>query len=182
MRTVYLIRHGSIDAMRERLIGRTDAALNKHGRHEATLTAAACQRLGIGLVGSSPRRRARETAEIIAAALDCGIEVCDDFDEIDYGAWSGKSFAELAADPAWRRFNEDRDAAAIPGGESLDAVSARITSGLDAICARTCPGDIAVVTHAEIIRGALLLAHSRSWSSWSLYQPEPASITAMRWR
>ena len=181
MRTVYLIRHGSIDAMRERLVGRADVALNKQGRHESTLAATACQRLGVGLVGSSPRRGAQETAGIIAAAVDCSVEVFDHFDEIDYGAWSGKLFAELAADPAWCRFNEERDAGEIPGGETLDAVSARIKSGLDAICGHAYAGDIAIVTHAEIIRGALLLAQSRSWSSWSLYQPEPASITALRW-
>ena len=38
-----------------------------------------------------------------------------------------------------------------------------------------------VVTHAEIIRGAVLLAEGHSWSSWALHQPEPASITPLAW-
>jgi broad specificity phosphatase PhoE len=36
-------------------------------------------------VASSPRRRACETAEIIAESVGCGIEVIDAFDEVDYG-------------------------------------------------------------------------------------------------
>jgi broad specificity phosphatase PhoE len=179
--TVFLIRHGSIDGMRERLIGRADVGLNKHGRSEAARAADACRRLGVCVVASSPRRRARETAEIIAEPLGCDIEVIEAFDEVDYGLWSGKQFAELAADPEWRRFNDQRDDARIPGGEALDAVSRRIRAGLEELCARHRQGDLAVVTHAEIIRRALLLAESRSWSSWSLYEPEPASITPVRW-
>ena len=178
---MFLVRHGSIDGMRERLIARGDVGLNKQGRSEAARAADACRRLGAGVVATSPRRRARETAEIIAAAVGCGVEVIDAFDEVDYGVWSGKQFSELMADPEWRRFNEARDDAQIPGGEALDAVSRRIRGGLEELCDRHRRTDLVVVTHAEIIRGALLLAESRSWSSWSLYQPEPASITPVRW-
>jgi len=82
--TVFLIRHGSIDGMRERLIGRADIGLNKPGRSEAARAADACRRLGAAVVASSPSRRARETAEIIAESLGCGVEVIDAFDEVDY--------------------------------------------------------------------------------------------------
>ena len=181
MANVFLVRHGSIDGMRERLVGRTDVGLNKQGRLEAARTADACRRLRIGAVVSSPRRRAQETAAIIASAIDCRVEIVDAFDEVDYGEWTGRLFAELVADSEWCRFNEARDDAQIPGGETLDGVSARIRAGLDRV-AHNDTGEIVVVTHAEIIRGALLLADSRTWSSWSLYQPEPASITSLRWK
>jgi probable phosphoglycerate mutase len=178
MATVFLVRHGSIDGMRERLIGRGEVGLNKHGRCEAARAAEACRRLSIGAVASSPRRRARETAEIIAESVGCDVEVVDAFDEVDYGLWSGKQFSELVADPEWVRFNDARDDAHIPGGEELDSVSRRIRAGLEQVCDRHGHCDFVVVTHSEIIRGALLLAESRSWS---VYQPEPASITPVRW-
>jgi ribonuclease H / adenosylcobalamin/alpha-ribazole phosphatase len=181
MATLFLVRHGSIDGMRERLIGRGDVGLNKQGRNEAARAADACRRLGVAAVASSPRRRARETAEIIAESLECGVHVVDAFDEVDYGLWSGRPFADLAADPEWRRFNDQRDDAQIPGGESLDAVSRRIRVGLETLCEQHRHCDVVVVTHAEIIRGALLLTESHTGSSWSLYQPEPASITPVRW-
>jgi probable phosphoglycerate mutase len=87
-------------------------------------------------VASSPRRRARETAEIIAESLGCNVEVIEAFDEVDYGSWTGKQFVELVADPDWRRFNDDRDDARIPGGEELDEVSRRIRAGLEELCVR----------------------------------------------
>jgi probable phosphoglycerate mutase len=180
MANIFLVRHGSIDGMRERLVGRTDIALNKQGRLDAGRAADACRRLGVRTVVSSPRRRTRETAAIIASAADCPIEIVEAFDEIDYGEWTGRLFSELMADPEWRRFNDARDDARIPGGELLDDVSVRIRRGLDRI-GHDETGEVVVVTHAEIIRGALLLAESRAWSAWSRYQPEPASITPLRW-
>jgi broad specificity phosphatase PhoE len=104
--------------------------------------------------------------------VGCQVEVIDAFDEVDYGVWSGKQFSELMADPEWRRFTDACDDAQIPGGEELNAVSRRIRAGLGQVCDRHRHSDLVVVTHAEIIRGALLLAGSRSWS---LYQPEPAA-------
>ena len=178
MANVFLVRHGSIDGMRERLLGRSDLGLNKQGRLEVARAADACRRLGIGTVVSSPRRRAQETAAIIASAVDCRVEIVDAFDEVDYGEWAGKCFSELAAAPEWRRFNDACDDTRIPGGETLDAVSARIRQGLDQI-ARHEAGEVVIVTHAQIIRGVLLLAESRTASS--LYELEPASITPVRW-
>jgi len=77
MPTVFLVRHGSTDGMRERLIGRSDVGLNKYGRIESARAAEACRRLGVGIVASSPSRRARETAEIIAESIGCGVKVVD---------------------------------------------------------------------------------------------------------
>jgi broad specificity phosphatase PhoE len=180
MANVFLVRHASVDGMRERLLGRIDIGLNKKGRLEAGRAADACRRLGIRAVVSSPSRRAQETASIIASAVDCHVDIVEAFDEVDYGEWTGKQFSELIADPAWCRFNDARDDAGIPAGETLDEVSARIRSGLDRV-GHDETGEVVVVTHAEIIRGALLLAESRTWSSWTLYEAEPASITPVRW-
>jgi broad specificity phosphatase PhoE len=179
MANVFLVRHASIDGMCDRLLGRIDVGLNKRGRLEAGRAADACRRLGVRAVVSSPRRRAQETASIIASAVDCGIEIVDAFDAVDYGDWTGKQFAELSADPEWRRFDDAREELRIPGGEALDNVSARIRDGLNQIAHDD--GDVVIVTDAEIIRGAMLLAESRVSTSWSLYEPEPASITPLRW-
>ena len=177
MANVFLVRHGSFDGMRERLLGRTDVGLNKQGRLQTARVAEACRRLGVGAVVSSPRRHAQETAAIIADAVGCRVEIADAFDDVDYGAWTGKRFADLVSDPEWCRFNEAGGAARIPSGETLDEVTARIRRGLDRI-AHDDISEVVVVTHAEIIGGALLLADSRTGS---FYEPEPASITPVRW-
>jgi ribonuclease H / adenosylcobalamin/alpha-ribazole phosphatase len=177
MANVFLVRHGSFDGMRDRLLGRTDVCLNKQGRLETSRTAEACRRLGIGAVISSPRRHAQETAAIIATVAGCRVEIADEFDDVDYGAWTGKSFSDLVSDPEWCHFNDAGSDARIPGGETVEGLSARIRCGLDRI-AQDDIGEVVVVTHAEIISGALLLAAS---SMWSVYEPEPASITPVRW-
>jgi len=181
MPTLFLVLHGSSDGERERLLGRTDGGLNKQGRLEAARAADACRRLGIGLVASSPTRRARETAAIIAESVECRLEIVDAFDEVDYGRWSGKLFSELVADPEGRRFNGDGADVPIPEGEDLDAVIRRIKNGLEHVCPRDDSGEVIIVTHAEIIRGAMRLAESRPESSSSIYQPEPGRITPVRW-
>jgi probable phosphoglycerate mutase len=181
MPTLFLVLHGSSDGGRERLLGRTDLGLNKQGRLEAGRAADACRRLGVGLVASSPTRRARETAEIIAESVECRLEIVDAFDEVDFGRWSGKLFSELVADPEWRRFNDDGADVDIPEGEGLDAVILRIKNGLEHVCPRDDSGEVVIVTHAEIIRGAMQLAESRPGSSSSIYQPEPGGITPVRW-
>ena len=177
MANVFLVRHGSFDGMRDRLLGRTDVCLNKQGRLETARAAEACRRLGIGAVISSPRRHAQETATIIATVAGCRVEIADAFDDVDYGAWTGKLFSDLVSDPEWCHFNDVGSEARIPGGETVEGLSARIRCGLDRI-AQDDIGEVVVVTHAEIISGALLLAAS---SMWSVYEPEPASITPVRW-
>jgi len=177
MANVFLVRHGSFDGMRDRLLGRTDVCLNKQGRLETSRAAEACRRLGIGAVISSPRRHAQETAAIIATVAGCRVEIADAFDDVDYGAWTGKRFLDLVSDPEWCHFNDAGSDARIPGGETVEGLSARIRCGLDRI-AQDDIGEVVVVTHAEIISGALLLAAS---SMWSVYEPEPASITPVRW-
>ena len=179
--TVFLVRHGTIDGMRERLLGRSDVGLNAQGRREVADAAERCRRLGPRLVVTSPRRRTLETASVIAESIGCDVEIVDAFDEIDFGEWTGRPFADLSVDPEWRRFNQHRDTARIPGGEALSAVSERIRSGLDQWCQQCRARGLIVVTHAEIIRGAVLLAEGHSWSSWALHQPEPASITPLAW-
>ena len=44
------------------------------------------------------------------------VEIDAELIEIDCGAWTGASFADLHDDPRWQRWNSERGAAAMPGG------------------------------------------------------------------
>ena len=76
--------------------------------------------------------------------------------EVDFGRWSGMTFDELERDGAWRRFNEHRATAGVPGGERAIDVQARAVAALDRIRAAHPGGRIAVVSHADVIRVAVL--------------------------
>ena len=76
--------------------------------------------------------------------------------EIEFGDWSGRSFAELDGDPAWRRFNERREDARPPGGETMMEAQRRIVGAMASLRERHPDATVAVVTHGDLIRAALL--------------------------
>jgi broad specificity phosphatase PhoE len=97
---------------------------------------------------AAPERSARETA----AAL--GLSATDEpaLADQDAGAWRGRALATLPPDElaAWIAAPE-RGA---PGGESLDAVRARVGTWLDSLATAGERHRLAV-THAAVIRAAL---------------------------
>jgi broad specificity phosphatase PhoE len=137
-----------------------------------------------GTALTSPAACARETA----AALGLTASVCDALADTDYGNWRGLRLAELAAhEPqalaAWLR----DPAAAPPGGESFDAVRARVGAWLDALAAPACTvPDLAAgraviaVTHAAVMRAAIV--HALGSPSACFTQIEIAPLTTVELR
>jgi probable phosphoglycerate mutase len=150
---VVLVRHGATEHSAEkRLSGRNDLALDGAGRQQAAELAA--RSFGdVAAIVSSPLRRARETAEAIAATLAVPVSVDDNFAEVDFGAFEGMTFAEArAAFPdefeAWAGSPE----VAPPGGESFAALARRVRRGRDAIVAKHPDAAALVVTHVSPIK------------------------------
>ncbi|MFJ5486810.1 histidine phosphatase family protein, partial [Hansschlegelia beijingensis] len=107
-------------------------------------------------VVASPRERTHDTAAVIGADLGVPVELDEAFDEIDVGEWAGKRFDELAHDPRWRIWNEDRDHARAPGGETMGEVQARALGGLGRLADRYDERIVVVVSHADVIKSVLL--------------------------
>jgi probable phosphoglycerate mutase len=76
---------------------------------------------------------------------------------MDFGAWTGRRFAELDELPEWRRFNTLRSVTRAPGGESMLEVQARAVSAVEALRRRHPEGRCLVVSHGDVLRG--LVAH-----------------------
>jgi broad specificity phosphatase PhoE len=94
-RSFFCLRHGATDWNREgRFQGRTDNPINDEGIAQAFAAARRIQKLRIDRVVSSPLRRARKTAEIIAAASTAPVVIDDDLIEIDYGSLEGQVIAD----------------------------------------------------------------------------------------
>lgn len=156
-----LIRHGETDWNRDgRLQGSTDILLNETGRSQAreaavSLSETLDRRLPV-VVAASDLSRARETAEIIALALEVPApRVYPALRERSYGDAEGMDAAELAA-----RWGEGRTAD-IPGAEPWADLRVRALRGLREIVAdarrNTAPGpaSVVVVAHGGIIRELL---------------------------
>jgi broad specificity phosphatase PhoE len=169
--------------MDELLFGRTiDVPLDANGERQAQMLAARLARETDLLIEASPRARTQQTAKTIAATTRAELLTSIDIDEIDFGSWSGRCFVALAEDPQWRKWNERRDIAHTPGGESISRVQSRIARHLHRLQAAFPNRTIAIVTHAEIIRSALLWVLQMPASAYDRLEISPASITALMWR
>lgn len=178
--TVLLLRHADTDAASVRLAGRTlDIGLNARGVAAAARVASELADRPVSAVYSSPRRRARETAAPLAAVLATSITIDDAFDEVDFGEWSGVTFTELASRDDWRRYNAQRAIAIVPGGEMPADTLTRITTGLMALHDRHGHGVVVVVTHAEVVRYALLAARQQSLDQWPTIDVAPATVVTL---
>jgi broad specificity phosphatase PhoE len=173
-----LIRHGSTALMSEVLCGRMPGVgLNAAGEKEATLLAEGLSGTKLDLLIASPQTRARETAAPIQNKRDGAVQIREAFDEVDFGAWTGRSFSELAQDPSWLRFNSLRSFERPPGGESLRDVQYRAMKGIDDLSREFRSGTIAIVTHADVIRAIVTLLLGIALDMFLRIRVDPASVT-----
>jgi len=118
---LYLVRHGQTEwSQNGRHTSVTDLDLTPFGVEQASALHSQLDPADFGLVLSSPRLRARRTAEL-AGFTD--YEVDEDLVEWDYGDFEGLTSPQIREQwPGWRIwFN------GCPGGESADEVRARLT-------------------------------------------------------
>jgi broad specificity phosphatase PhoE len=157
---IALARHGetAYNAQR-RFQGHLPVGLTARGVEQAhELARVAALRPWAALI-CSPLARARETADIVAAAI--GRHPIEDarLAETDCGDWTDLLFDEVQArDPeqfaAYQRADADF---AFPGGESFAHQQLRVLEGIDA--ARLGPVPALIVCHRGSIRLALAALH-----------------------
>lgn len=139
MALFYFVRHGVSGWNAEsRLCGRTDVPLAEEGRRQAALLGERLRGLSATALYTSPLRRAVETAEIIARAVGLAPMVDERLVELDYGAWEGKTFAEIMAQEAdaFRAWDADPGNVAPRGGESGGQALQRVAPFLEELAAR----------------------------------------------
>jgi broad specificity phosphatase PhoE len=175
-----LIRHAHTEAVGVYLAGRThDVRLSPHGRAQAARLARALRSSSLDAIYSSPLARAMDTARAIAAGRHLRVRAADDLNEVDFGEWSGRTFVDLEAKPEWRTYNAARSWAPVPRGEDAAALTARTIAALARIHAAHPGKTVAVVSHAELIRAAVLHWRGLSWSRYWEVEIAPASVTTV---
>ncbi|HEU4643002.1 MAG TPA: histidine phosphatase family protein [Gemmatimonadaceae bacterium] len=153
MTTFLLIRHAAIDAHGRAIAGRAPGvSLNAEGRSQARALAASLRGATVDAVYSSPLERAWETAHTIAEALGLQAQLSPSLQEIDFGEWTGRAFAELDQAPDWQRFNAFRSGTRVPGGEHMLEAQARAVGEIDRLRRRHAGGTVVVVSHGDILR------------------------------
>ena len=186
--TLVLVRHGDTDHTRQRLFsGRTgaDPALNDDGRAQIRATAEWLAPLATQspVLLSSPLRRTRDSAEIVAARLDLGFEIDDGLAEAAFGSWEGLSYAEVVKrDPeAFTSWLADPAHPAGGSGDSLVSMSARMEETRERLLEAYSGQVVIAMTHLTPIK--LLAHHVLEMPLTSLFRTEisPASVTVLAW-
>ncbi len=148
---IYLLRHGQTEWSRSgRHTGRTDIPLTDQGRQLAKAAGALFARLRGDapppvLVMTSPRSRARDTAELAGLRVD---RIDERLAEWDYGEYEGVTTEDIRrTDPGWTVWTHP-----CPGGETADEVTARADAVLADAGATRADGDVVLVGHGQFSR------------------------------
>jgi probable phosphoglycerate mutase len=156
--TVMLVRHGETDWNRDgRIQGQSDPPLNDLGREQARELATSLTGQHVDAIYASDLRRARETAEILAAELGLPVVVDADLRELHFGDWEGSTIEELTAEfpdavERWRSGDE------IPwaGGETREQMAERVRRAVRRLAATHDGGQILLVAHGGPVRVLLM--------------------------
>jgi broad specificity phosphatase PhoE len=175
------VRHGET-AWNEagRYQGRSDPPLSPKGEAQARHLGLSLRDKAIGMIVSSPLRRAHETA--LAIGESAGLPVARDerLAELGFGAWEGLTQPEVKQRwpellRQWKRCPQD---VGFPGGESLILAQQRLANFLH--CPpwniETATGTILLVAHSAIIRIAELMAKRMPLAAYHQVHAGPASV------
>jgi phosphoserine phosphatase len=159
MTKIVLTRHGHVEGIKpERFRGREPLPLTKRGRAEA---AAVAQRIAGAFrpshIYTSPMGRCIETATAITKATGVVAKSCEDLNDMDYGAWQFKSFAEAKPQDAalFAAWFATPHLIRFPNGESLQDLVARVANALRTVLARHPDETIVLVGHDSVNRALL---------------------------
>jgi broad specificity phosphatase PhoE len=151
--TLLLARHGETDWNRERRFqGHADPPLNDAGREQARILAENLADEGIDAIYTSDLRRARETAEILAARSGSEVVALRELREIDVGDWQGLTWPEIEARHPDGAARWGRDGHGWDGGETYDQLRERIVAALHVIAERHPGQRVLVVGHGGTVR------------------------------
>lgn len=152
--TLYLIRHGlTAGNIARRYIGmNTDEPLTERGRRELL------ERKGRGCypradaLYTGTLARCEETARLLYPML---VPIpLPAFNELDFGAFEGKTYEQLKNEPAYRQWIDSAGLTPPPGGEGGREFARRLHGGLESLAAdarRRGFHTAAVVTHGGCI-------------------------------
>jgi broad specificity phosphatase PhoE len=183
MTKLILIRHGHVQGISpERFRGRAELPLTDLGRREAELTAA---RIAASwrpaAIYTSPMSRAVDTGAAVGKPFGLSPSAMPGLNDIDYGDWQG-----LTTDEARARWPGELDTwyrhpdwAALPHGEALQPVLARVVAALREVV-RNHPDDtVVLVAHDSVNRVLLLHVLELPLSRYWRFKQSPCCINEL---
>jgi probable phosphoglycerate mutase len=182
MTRLLLMRHAAHDWLGRGIPGRLPGvSLNDEGRTQAQALAQRFAGAAIDAIYSGPQQRTRETVALLAARLGVAVNIADEFDEIDFGDWTGRSFADLERDDSvlWQGWVEQRSKAQPPGGEAFTQVAQRAMTGMQRLRGLHPGQTVLVLSHGDVIKAALAGCLGISLDRLEQFDIDPVSMSVV---
>ncbi len=178
-----LVRHGQTHtSLDDAFCGVTEVSLTSIGRSQAQCLAERLRREHVDALYCSPQQRAQETAVPIGLALELEIQTRDVLREMDFGEWENRLRADLAREYPLELEEWERGSwmAHPPGGETQQAVVARVVPCIIEILTLHADQTVLVVSHKSVLR--LLIGHLLNMAPPDSrhLRLDPASLSELR--
>ena len=174
MSRIFLLRHAHSTANAKGVLaGRMEnIALSKDGLRQRDVLDIRLADAKFSQVISSPMQRCLETI----VNFDASPLIVHDFQEVDYGNWTGKKMSSLMRNSAWREIHKHPASVRFPNGETLPEVQTRALLGLD-FHVQTKAKNILISTHADVIKVLILHALGTHLNNIDKLQIDNASVS-----
>ncbi len=151
---LYLARHGeTADNAAQIFQGQSGRGLNDRGRAQARRLAERLSRARLQAIVASDLERALETATTVGLACNLSPEQDRDLREVDVGAWTGKSYAEVADlfPEEWAAWSAGLDCRR-GGGETYAELAERMDRAVARIAETHAGKRVLLVSHGGAIK------------------------------
>jgi len=176
---ILLVRHGHVPGIEPAQFRGGELDLTERGLREAQLTAQRIARLWRPVtVYASPRQRCVVTAQAIATATAAPCRPLELLNDLDYGAWTGKTYEEIrqTQPAAYRRWRTLPHLVRFPDGDSLQQLYARVADALRFALDQHPDGTVVIVAHDSSNRVLLLHALGLPLSAYWRMTQAPCGI------
>ena len=182
---VVFVRHGSTPStgkdMPEPGPGPSLSELGRRQAEEAAQYIAAWKATlpPLAAIYSSPLCRARETAAIVAKALEMEVVERPDLADCDAGEWAGQPLRQLARKAEWATVQQHPSGFQFPGGEAMAAMSGRLLSTVRDLVLAHEGRSVVAVSHSDPIKAVLSDALGLHLDLFQRILVSPASVSAV---
>jgi len=146
---VYLLRHGTPVGGRMYRGNLFDDPLTEEGWNQMKSSVAD---LSFDLIATSPMKRCSEFAKYISIKTETPYLIIDDFREIGFGDWQGKTSQQIGED-AVKRFKNDPLNNPVNNAENLYDFQSRVIKNYIEILEKLNPKNkLLIIAHAGVIR------------------------------
>lgn len=175
------LRHAPVPDPENRICGRLDPPCDLSDQERLSALARRLPQQAV-VVESGLLRCHQTLGAIESAGLSVAPSVVEPaLQEQDFGHWQGRRWAELdqSKDPQVAAFWRDPAGTAPPGGESFEALMARVRAAITDLTRQFEGRDIIAVAHAGTIRAALALALDLPPQTALSFVIDPLSLTRL---